>query len=292
MISPVELRAMQQLAQVSWRLEPTHVDVTVAELAYAWGVGNRTEYASEWRHRLWLDGEEALAWAWLFLPGTLECQVHPRHPELLEDVLDWLETEVPRGERATSVRVANTDAIRRLRARGFRSDDGAPWMLLNARGLERIEAPHLPPGFRLLTMADAGADLAARVAVHQASWREVGTRVTEETYASVVQTWPYRPDLDLVVEAPDGSYAAFALAWYDPENRVGELEPVGTNPLFRRRGLARAVNLFGLQRLREVGARQAIVGSRGDDGYPVPRRLYESVGFRELSRNMRYVRGA
>jgi len=227
-ISPAELRAMQQLAQVSWRLEPTHVDVTVAELAYAWGVGNRTEYASEWRHRLWLDGEEALAWAWLFPPGTLEWQVHPGHPELLEDVLDWFESEVPQGERATSVRSGDTDAIGRLHGRGFGPDEGAPWMRLNVRGLEEIEVPHLPSGFRLLTMADSDADMAARVAV-------------------------------------------------------------GTDPRFRHRGLGRAVNLYALERLREVGARRAIVGSRGDDGYPVPRRLYESVGFRELSRNLRYV---
>ncbi len=282
---------MQRLARVSWRLEPTHVDVTMGELAYAWGVGSRTEYASEWRHRLWLDGEDALAWAWLFLPGTLEWQVHPAHPELLEDVLDWFENEAPEGERATSVRVANAEAIGRLRARGFRADDDAPWMRLNQRTLETIEAPRLPTGFRMFTMADAGADPAARVAVHQASWRELGTRVTHETYARVVQTWPYRPDLDLVVEAPDGTYAAFALAWYDHENQVGELEPVGTDPRFRRRGLARAVNLFALERLREIGARHAIVGSRGDEGYPVPRRLYESVGFRELSRNVRHMKG-
>ncbi len=207
---------MQRLAQVSWCLEPTHVDVTMGELAYAWGVGSRTEDASAWRGRLWLDGDEALAWAWLYPPGTLEWQVHPGHLELLENALDWFQSEVPQEQRATSVRVANTDAIGRLRARGFRPDDDAPWMRLNVRGLEEIEAPHLPGGFRLLTMADSDADMAARVAVHQASWRELGTRITQETYANVVLTWPYRPDLDLVVEAPDGSYAAFALAWYDP----------------------------------------------------------------------------
>jgi len=70
-------------------------------------------------------------------------------------------------------------------------------MRLNVRGLEEIEVPHLPSGFRLLTMADSDADMAARVAVHQASWRELGTRITQETYANVVLTWPYRPDLDL-----------------------------------------------------------------------------------------------
>ena len=50
--------------------------------------------------------------------------------------------------------------------------------------------------------------------------------------------WPYRADLDCVVEAPDGSLVAYCLAWLDDANRVGELEPVGTHPDYRRRGLA------------------------------------------------------
>jgi len=70
------------------------------------------------------------------------------------------------------------------------------------------------------------------------------------------------------------------------DNTVGEFEPVGTHPEYRRRGLARALNLFGLRRLREAGAEHAIVGCRGDDDYPIPRRLYASVGFRELSRQL------
>ena len=93
--------------------------------------------------------------------------------------------------------------------------------------------------------------------------------------------WPYRTDLDCVVEAPDGSFAASCLAWLDEENGVGELEPVGTAPTFRRRGFASAVCRFALQRLREEGATQAIVYS----DTPEAKALYLSIGFREHARS-------
>ncbi len=287
MIAREDLRAMQRLAQESWRRQPTHVDVTVGELAYAWGVQN-ADYSAEWQHRVWADAERCLAWAWLFLPGTLEWQVHPDHPDALDDVLDWFEAETEGVRRKTTVRAANRDAIDRLERRGFVRNEGAPWMRLNRRDLAEIEDPRLPDGFRLRTMRELNHDVAARVRVHQASWREFGTRVTDVTYPRVMGTWPYRDDLDLVVQGPGGRLAAFALVWYDDANRVGELEPVGTDPRFRRQGLGRAVNLFGLQRLRDVGATHAIVGCRGDDGYPAPRHLYESVGFSAISRQYRY----
>jgi ribosomal protein S18 acetylase RimI-like enzyme len=103
-----------------------------------------------------------------------------------------------------------------------------------------------------------------------------------------MNTWPYRSDLDFVIEGPDGSLAAAANGWFDEENRVGEFEPVGTHPAHRQLGLGRALMLFGLQRFREAGASEAIVGCRGDADYPVPKLLYESVGFRELSRELRF----
>ena len=84
------------------------------------------------------------------------------------------------------------------------------------------------------------------------------------------------------------SFAAYCLCWPDDENRVGEFEPVGTHEAHQRKGLGRAVNLFALQRLRDEGATQALVGCRGDDAYPTPRKLYESVGFREVARTVSF----
>ena len=113
------------------------------------------------------------------------------------------------------------------------------------------------------------------------------SRVTVESFTKLQTAWPYRADLDCVVEAPDGSFAAYCLAWLDDENRVGELEPVGTHPDHRRRGLASAVCRFALHRLREEGAERAIVYSlAGSDATA----LYESIGMREHARSLELVK--
>ena len=282
---PDDLRAAQGLAQEVWRLEPesSEVDTTVGELA--WGTRQHIGREHEWRRRLWLDRDRVVAFGWIRLPDTLAFQVLPGCEELVDDVLDWFEGTAEGDELTTLVGAGRFDAA--LGARGFAEDADAPTFLYNVRELGEIEEPSLPGGYRLGTMAEESS-LTRRVAVHRAAFHP--SRVTEESYANVVETWPYRPELDCFVEAPDGTFASYALAWLDDANGVGELEPVGTHPDHRRRGLGRAVNLFALQQLRAAGAGRATVGCRGDDAYPVPKRLYRSVGFRELVRYVPFVK--
>jgi len=99
-------------------------------------------------------------------------------------------------------------------------------------------------------------DLGRRVEVHRAAFDP--SRMTIERYGSVMGMPLYRPELDVVAVAPDGTFAAFCLAWYDPETRVGLFEPVGTHPDHRRRGLAAAVCREALRRLAAVGAEGAL----------------------------------
>src|SRR5919112_887094 len=137
--------------------------------------------------------------------------------------------------------------------------------------------PNVPDGFRLHTV-DGDEGFRKRVEIHRAVWAP--SRVTEEVYRRVTQAWPYRADLDCVVEAPDGRFAAYVLGWYDDANRVGLFEPVGTHPDFRRLGLGSAVCQFALRRLREEGASLALVLAAEEPAM----RLYESVGFHRYTR--------
>jgi len=173
-----------------------------------------------------------------------------------------------------------------LARHGLRHDPAAPWMKVSARPLDHIEEPVVPFGYRLTTMADYG-DFASRAAAHRSAFAP-GSRMTEEVYARVRGGWPYRADLDCVCVAPDGSVASYALAWLDERNAVAEFEPVGTHEDHRRLGLARATNLFTLQRLREEGARTAMVACRGDLGQACA--LYASVGFEEFERDVTFKR--
>jgi GNAT superfamily N-acetyltransferase len=99
-------------------------------------------------------------------------------------------------------------------------------------------------------------------------------------------------DLDLVIVAPDGSLAAGCVCWMDTANHIGLFEPLGTRPEHRRRGLATALALEGMRRLRTRGATrvqvEAIDPGRGRDGIPpeftAARAVYTRVGFRPLRR--------
>src|SRR5262249_29222166 len=109
-------------------------------------------------------------------------------------------------------------------------------------------------------------------------------------YQMMMNAWPYRRDLDQVVEAPDGTLAAFALGWLDEANRVGELEPVGTDPRYVRQGFGSAASLACLHALRAAGATRAVVYPRGDRAYPIPRQLYFGLGFRPVAQTVTYGR--
>ncbi len=281
---------MQTLAQEVFRIQPKIVDMTMGELAYQGAMGS-TDLTDNSAYRIWQEDGQPVAYAVFWPPAVLEWQVHPDYPALLEEVLDWFEPVAdPNVDLKMQARDRDLDAQGRVEGRGFVPDEAAPFMRLNMRDLDDIEEPQVPAGYRLRTVSEYDGDITGRVAAHQSAWAEFGTRVTVDTYPSVMDTWPYRSDLDFLVEDADGRCIAFALGWYDEMNKVGEFEPVGTDPGSRRVGLGRAVNLFGLHRFRDAGATHAIVACRGDSGHPAPCLLYESVGFREISRQRKYVR--
>ncbi len=91
-----------------------------------------------------------------------------------------------------------------------------------------------------------------------------------------------------MVETPDGRFVAYCLGWYDEVNRVGLFEPVGTVAEYRRMGLSTAVGVAVLRAFRAAGGVRAIVFPRGDDGYPIPRQVYASMGFTPHARTVRY----
>ena len=87
----------------------------------------------------------------------------------------------------------------------------------------------------------------------------------------------YNDELDLVVEAPDGSFAAFVTVRIDPESRMAELEPVGTHPDHRGLGLGKAVCAEGIRRIQKYNPSCIVIlGAASTKGAT---KLYDSLGF-------------
>jgi mycothiol synthase len=76
-----------------------------------------------------------------------------------------------------------------------------------------------------------------------------------EWYRSLQSAPLYRRDLDIVAVAEDGSIAAFCTIWFDDVTRTACFEPIATVPAHRKRGLARAIMIEGMQRLKHMGCK-------------------------------------
>jgi ribosomal protein S18 acetylase RimI-like enzyme len=275
-----ELAAMQRLTQRIWSWSS---GFHVGDLA--WGARLHEGRDAEWRTALWADvGGADRAWVWV-RDGRLEQAIDPACPELAGEVLDWYERHAAGGPLAVAAMDAERDVVEAALQRGYTAEPFIRFLGLDLGDLPGI--PALAPGYA--AHSTGPDDVPRRVAVHRAAFAP--SRVTESSYRNVRATWPYRADLDWVVEAPGGGFAASCLVWLDPLHGVGELEPVGCHPDHRRRGLTRAACLAALHALKAAGGTSAVVLTLDGSGHPDAGPLYESLGFREYARGLIYRRG-
>lgn len=82
------------------------------------------------------------------------------------------------------------------------------------------------------------------------------------------------PELNIIVVSPEGEYASYCGMWYDKDTEYALVEPVATDPKYRRLGLGKAAVLEGIKRCGKLGAKQAYVGSS--------QQFYYCIGFRPL----------
>jgi len=84
----------------------------------------------------------------------------------------------------------------------------------------------------------------------------------------------FNPLLNIVVVAPSGDYVAYSGIWYDPYNHVAHIEPVATDPDYRRMGLGSACVIECVRRAGELGAKTVFVES--DQAF------YHALGFQTI----------
>lgn len=248
---------------------------------------------AEWRTCLWEYGEQVVAWAWVKLPGQLDLQIDPAHIDLAAEILRWFDDVAEGDGRTVTVLDAEADLIHVLRRDGYQEQTTGPYFIHLQRSLADLPEPRIPDGYTLRSVRGE-SDAGARAAVHRAAFSRPDrppSGVSADGYLQIMRAWPYRAELDWLVEAPDGTPAASCLGWLDAHNRVAVLEPVGADPGHRRRGLASAASLAALRTARRLGAESARVCARGDDDYPSARATYEALGFRRYARNVTFVRG-
>ena len=141
----------------------------------------------------------------------------------------------------------------------------------------------LPAGFTIRSL-DGEREVEAYVALHQAVFET--KNMTVDWRRRTLQHPDYRPDLDVVIAAPDGRLAAFCIGWavvIPGEGLTGHIEPLGCHQDFRRYALGRLALVEVLRRMQAIGVQSIYVET--DNYRDTALALYESVGFR-IARNV------
>lgn len=231
---------------------------------------------------IWEDGGAIVAVAhYEWKLGEAFFQVHPDYQHLKPAMLDYAEENLGEitadGGRLVRTFVMDFDpdleAIVRARGYEFKPDWGRPTCKFTIP--DPFPPIKLPNGFRLKSLADDN-DL---VKMDRVLWRGFDHPGEPDADSldgrKKMQSGPhYRKDLAIVVEAHNGEFVAYSGLWYEPVNKIALVEPVATDPDYRRRGLATAAVLEGIRRCGELGADVAYVGA----DLPV----YLAMGFEKL----------
>ena len=115
---------------------------------------------------------------------------------------------------------------------------------------------NLPDGYRLTSLAE-DCDWAK---VHRVLWRRFnhegeppGGDDELESRRKMFDTPRARRDLKVAAKAPDGNFVAFCGMFHEPTGQFAYVEPVVTDPDYRRMGLGKAAVLEDICRCGELG---------------------------------------
>lgn len=244
--------------------------------------------------RIWTDNDGTIqGFCWL-QSNRMEIQVDPAaspNGEIEREMLAWAlarqaaSSDGPPADLTADAFEHDARKISILNNLGFRVTAGDCYDLFRQDLRSSRVLPVVPPA-AVVRAVEIDRDLEDRVAIHRDVWHP--SRLTAASYAAVRATPGFLPELDLVAAAPDGRIAAYCTCWYDPVNRIGEFEPVGTRERYRRQGYGLAVMLEGLRRLKDQGATEAVVFSSATNAASFG--LYTRSGFTVVGQYLSYDR--
>jgi GNAT superfamily N-acetyltransferase len=225
---------------------------------------------------LWLDNNTVIAAA------TFDCELGkafllalPGYEYLRGGMLDYAQDALAKDGRF-SVLIPDGDLVFQTLAaeRGFTATQDKECDAVYPLD-SQVPPATLPDGFRITSMKE-NYDL---FRYGQVLWKGFnheqsgeGPFVYHGGFGGEFERPNVNLDLKIAVAAPGGDYVSYCGMWQDGRCKSALVEPVATDPAYRRMGLGRAAVLEGLRRCQALGAKRAFVGSS--------QQFYYSIGFR------------
>ena len=248
---------------------------------------------------LWFDDNRQLvAWAVLQTPfWEIDYVCHPDvEMDLHPEILTWADrralalTDTPYGHPSWYINVfpGQVERIRDLEKAGFKSqanvgEDSLSKVLLKRSNQTPVRIYQPPTGFVVRQLAGEN-ELDRYVELHRSVFET--KNMTVEWRRRTLNHPAYKPELDIVVESPDGRLVAFCICWISENCLDGRVEPLGCHKDFRRYALGRVALSEGLHRLQTLGAKNIYVET--DRFRNTALHLYESFDFQVIQEVLVY----
>jgi ribosomal protein S18 acetylase RimI-like enzyme len=251
--------------------------------------------------RLWFsDNDHMVAFTFVDHYQNLRFEIDQwaAHPALEIEIMNW-GVDCVRGAMKTTGEVLTLDASCRaddaekiafFERHGFVKQDIRSLRMLRSLA-EPVPDPLLPSGFRIRHVAGEH-EAQTLVDLHRAAF---GTEnMSLEERLAMMDALEYDPELDLLVIAPDGRIAAYCMCTISQEENQrsgrneGFTDPVATHPDYQRLGLAKALLLSGMQKLKQRGVGAAVLGTSSEN--IAMQRVAQAVGFQVQSTTLWFVK--
>lgn len=230
--------------------------------------------------KIWMDNKKIIA-VTILEDHDFYINIHPDYKFTELEIIQWAQEERKKaGDQNNTLNIPTHESddkrIKLLEKLGFINTGFVCYSRIRPFDLE-IPDYNLPEGYEVRQL-DMEIDFLKYREVISSVFKHC-KQMTEESTRMLTKATFYNPDLDLVVVAPDGSFAAFCTIRLETERVIAEFEPVGTHPDHRKLGLAKAVMLEGLKRLENY--QPTVICIPDAAATAGANKLYDSLGFTE-----------
>jgi hypothetical protein len=271
---PTEFEEMQELQMMSYLASRKPLNWRPAMMEN-WNFASRylepIEYFTK-RVHLWRNEAEELIGFLIRDDFLIYPQVQYEYRYLESQMIDWAEKNWTADQGRIGIMAYDWDTERQqlLAQRGYKNQGAIEDVRIY--DLSKVYTDvSLPPGFRITSLAEFG-HYPERIDLENKIW---GASLDETWFRGKSSAPSYSYDWDLIVISPEEVMVAQSLVWLYPKIRSAEIDPLGTHPDFRKRGLSKALVLESFKRMREKGSRNAYIASETQD--QVVSHLYASL---------------
>ena len=282
--------AMKNIVHRQYRILSDHMDIynfmlEIYEKDWSNGVpAPFLEYAlsSEWmdksythRNRIWLDGEQIVAFCFTENPVTdIYFSLRPGYEELAVEMVEYADKYMPKiNNKQSLVIYKGQNAIMKAAAK-------AEYIQVSSHidmvyDFDKPLDYRLPEGFRFVEAGKYDVEKCA-----ECCWKGFDHEEKEglwdgnaEGHYHLLQAPHSTPQFPVAIENEKGDYVCWVGMWWTPENRLAYMEPLCTVPEYRHKGLAAAALSELYRRMKTLGTTHMTGGSNP---------FYEKIGYKPM----------